>query len=339
MLALAVPGLGALLAGEIDDLDGATVRDAGFDGRSDVVLFDVRRGHRDGITGLVLAEDVFVEVGRTFRADGDDPRWIADRVWGVERVERALSVWSALAGGLKASMTYRVIARVLQERSFLRTDLRRELTRTIQAGRPRWRVEDPARLEVWAVEYRPGQVVAGLRVSDVRMRQHRRRAAERPGALRPTVAAAMVRQAGSGPGVLFDPCCGSGTILAEAVAAGWTARGADIDRAAVGTARRNVPEADVETGDVRHIELPDGSVDACVSNLPFGQRYAVQGDMRAWLRTALGEMARVTRAGGRVVLLAPEIPPATVPPGLRQTRSHRLRLLGTWTRMWCYERT
>jgi hypothetical protein len=71
---------------------------------------------------------------------------------------------------LAGAMTFRVIARVLQERSFLRTDLRHQLTRAIQRDRPRWRVEDPAQIEVWVSEYAHGRLVAGLRLSDERMR-------------------------------------------------------------------------------------------------------------------------------------------------------------------------
>lgn len=370
---MAIHGMAPLLSEEIAELDGVSVRDHGFDGRSDVVLFDLPPGYlapalprparseparskpvRSRPTRsrparpkpaqarrqlrFGLAEDVFVEVGRTLRTEGDDPRWIAKRIWGRSRIQRGLAAWAALTGEPAEALGYRVVVRVLQERSFLRTELRRELARTIQASQPRWRARDPADLEIWVSEYLPGRFVAGLRVSDLRLRQHGGRAAERPGALRPTLAAAMVRQAGPPSGLLLDPCCGSGTLLAEAIAAGWTAQGSDIDAGAVRTARRNVPQATVSAGDVHHIDRPDASVDACVSNLPFGQRFEVDGDMAAWLRDTLGEMARVTRPGGRVVLLAPAMPKAAVPRELRQTRSCRFRLLGTWTRMWCYER-
>jgi tRNA G10 N-methylase Trm11 len=170
------------------------------------------------------------------------------------------------------------------------------------------------------------------------MRQHDGRAAERPGALRPTVAAAMVRLAGEPPGILLDPCCGSGTILAEAAQVGWQARGVDIDPEAIRATHQNAPKAQVNLGDARRLELGDQSMDACVSNLPFGLQYEVQGGMEGWLRAVLGELNRVTRPGGRVVLLAPSLPASVVPPTWRRTTRLPIRLLGTKTVLWAIDR-
>lgn len=339
MFVTAVPGLGPMVRRELGRLPGVEVRDSGFDGRSDVVMFEMTRQSRSAVIDLGLAEDVFIEVGRTLRAEGDRPGWIAGQLWRPKRVQRALSVWAEEVRPLAGTMTFRVIARVLQERSFLRTDLRRQLTRAIQRDRPRWRVEDPAQIEVWVSEYAQGQFVAGLRLSDQRMRQHGSRAVERQGALRPTVARAMVLLAGEPGGVALDPCCGSGTILREALAAGWDARGLDIDPDAVRAARRNAPGADVRVGDARSLELADRSVAACVSNLPFGRQYSVQGDIHAWLRSVLGEMARVTRQGGQVILLVPQLPRAVVPGTLPLRDRFRIRLLGTATTIWVFDRT
>jgi tRNA G10 N-methylase Trm11 len=147
----------------------------------------------------------------------------------------------------------------------------------------------------------------------------------------------MVARAGE-PGLLLDPCCGSGTILAEALAAGWQVRGTDIDPDAVTTARHNVRQAEIEVGDARDTGLPDGSVSAVVSNLPFGQQYTVDESMDHWLRAVLGEAARVTVPGGRIVLLAPTIPRTVVPSTLSVTERHPLRLLGTRTTLWIYTR-
>lgn len=352
--ATAVAGIGPLLAGELAGRPGAVVGDSGFDGRSDVVLLELPVPAGLDPSGLLLAEDLFVEVGRTLRADGDEARWIAGRIWRPARVRQALAAWSG-SRPVPEALTFRVVVRVLQERSFLRTDLRRELTTAIRRDQPGWRPADPARLEVWVTEYRPGRFLAGLRLSDAALRQHDGRRVERPGALRPTVAAAMVRLAGppppdgpagrfagptdpAGPTDLLDPCCGSGTILAEAVRAGWHPRGADIDPAAVGVARRNVEGVPVQAADARDLDLPAGSVAACVSNLPFGQRFAVPGDPDVWLRRVLAEMARVTRGGGRVVVLTPRLPRQVLPSGLVLVERHPLRLLGTRTTIWACER-
>jgi hypothetical protein len=167
MFATVLPGLARVVSQGLDGLPGIKVHDFGFDGRSDVILFDAARGSRDEVFDLGMTEDLFVEVGRTLRSGGDRSNWIAGRIWRSERVQRALSVWADRVRPLSGTMTFRVIVRVLQERSFLRTDLRRQFTDIVAAERPKWRVADPAQIEVWVSEYSAGRFVAGLRLSDV----------------------------------------------------------------------------------------------------------------------------------------------------------------------------
>jgi 23S rRNA G2445 N2-methylase RlmL len=337
LFATCVPGLAPLVAQEASAA-GLTHTGSGFDGRSDVVLLTADRGSRSTALELRTTEDIFIEVGRAIRLDGDDPRVLARRVWNPDAVQRALSVWAEEVRPLAASMTFRVIVRVLHERSFLRTDLRRALTGVVSAEKPRWHHADPAQIEVWMSEYTPDEFVAGLRLTSARMRQHDGRQIERPGALRPTVAAAMVNQAGEPSGTLLDPCCGSGTILTEAFARGWTVLGRDIDPPTVEIARANAPEAGVEPGDARTLRLADETVAACVSNLPFGRRYIVSDSPVAWLKDVLEELVRVTRPDGRVVLLIPEIARSAIPGRLRLTARIPIRLLGTKTSIWVLDR-
>ena len=186
--------------------------------------------------------------------------------WQPDAVQRALSVWADEVRPLAASMTFQIIARVLSEARFRRTDLRRALADLVARDKPRWRFADPAQLQIAISEFHDGQYVTGLRLSDSGTRQHGARDAGREGGLPPTLAAAMVDLAGA-PGrvgrTLLDPCCGAGTVLAEALAAGWAAEGTDIDAAAVEAAARNAPGATVQLGDARELLLP-GRLRGCV---------------------------------------------------------------------------
>src|SRR5207245_10024941 len=107
---------------------------------------------------------------------------------------------------------------------------------------------------------------------------------------------------------------------------------------AVRAARRNAPGAEVTEGDARDLAVDAGSVRAVVSNLPFGRQFQVRGGQQAWLRATLGEAARVTRPGGRAVLLVPELPRAALPAELRLERSIRIQLLGTRATIWVLDR-
>ena len=340
--ATAIPGLGAILARELGALAGVEVDPRRqLDGRNDVVTFAAERP--DGLFGLRTSEDVFVEVATARRASlGASVRELCD----ARALERALSVYAATVRPLRAGMTFRVIARVLVEREFQRSALRDALTRALQQARPRWRVADPAALELWALETQPGRIRMGVRLTSSAMRHRDGRNLERPGALRPTVAAAMVLLVGppapsTATATLLDPCCGSGTILAEAAAAGWVSIGADLDPAAVALAYGNLGGTGAGrllVADARRLPLADHSVAAIAANLPFGKQYAVPGSAAAWYAVTLAEFARVTPDGAAVALLAPATTALrralAAQPGLAVEDRFDLRLLGMATTLW-----
>lgn len=335
--AATLPGLGVLLRSELEqhpavDPDG----EVGFDGRADLVFFTPRRGSNFQPRDLRLAEDVFVQLGST---QGGSARDIAGQLVTATGLERALSTLARLSRPLKAAMTFRAITRVRDEGRFKRTELRQAVTRAVVAQRPRWRMQDPSELEIWVLEHRDGTYVAGLRLTDKSQRQHGTgRAAERHGALRPVVAAAMVRLAGTRPGSLLDPCCGTGTILGEALAVGWDAYGSDLDLDAVRLARDNVPAATIDAADALALPHPDESFDAIVSNLPFGRQFRVETNPLRWQEKLINEASRVTRPGGRLVLLVPKAlkqPPV----GVTLDETFPITLLGLRTRIWVYQRS
>ncbi len=227
-------------------------------------------------------------------------------------------------------MTYRVVARLLSEDAFLRTELRDALTAEIGRARPAWRTADPSDLEFWALEDRPGRLRIGLRLTTADLRNRGGRAEEREAALRPTLAAAMVHLAGKVAATLIDPCCGSGTILSEAYAVGWNAVGGDIDSAAVAASRRNLGADPLWIGDAASIPVTDSAADAVVMNLPFGEQHKLPQRPGPWFRRVLDEARRVT-GGGPVVILAArsrELEAAIVSCGMDLDRSFDVRVLG-----------
>jgi SAM-dependent methyltransferase len=336
-LALTVPGLGPLLREELaEQLGSPAVGEVERDGRSDVVPYTA--GPVEPVSAR-LAEDVLVELGS---GDAMAPlRRLVGQLWSSRRYDEALPAAAPRLGRLGPRPGFRVVARLRSEQGFVRTELRDELTQAVLRERPRWRPADPAPIELWALQTRPRRVRLGLRLSDRRMRQRAGREVERPGALRPVVAAAMLRLAGPGVPVL-DPFCGSGTIVREALAAGRQAIGADVSRDATAASRANLPAgAPLLVADVRALPLRSGAVRSVVANPPFGRRHPLAGDAARWLRAAFAELERVVAPGGSIVLLQPPFPAfesAVVRPNRGRLRSrHGIELLGLRTTIWTFQ--
>jgi 23S rRNA G2445 N2-methylase RlmL len=324
--ALTVPGLGRLLGAELAEALGTeAVGPVEHDGRSDVVPFTAASS---GPPEPRLAEDLFVEIGS---ADGRVlPRLVA-RLWSPERYDTVVP----LLGRLGPRPRFRVVTRVVSERGFQRTELRDALTAAVLRDRPRWRPADPAQVELWALQTRPDRVRLGVRLSDRRMRQRGGREVERPGALRPAVAASMVRLAleAAPPGLpLLDPCCGAGTIVAEALDVVRPAVGADISRGAVSAAADNLPPGTpLLVADAAALPFASGTFGAVVSNLPFGRQHRLPEPAPAGLGRVLAELRRVVAPGGAIVVLHPEDAPFE----RAAVRSrHAIRLLGLRTVIW-----
>jgi 23S rRNA G2445 N2-methylase RlmL len=332
--ATAVQGLGKILGEEIlERIDGdAEVHATEFDGRNDIVSFT---SHPADPRGLWISEDVYVEVSEATGESLDD---IVESLFQTTALERALSVYASQVKPLRSRMSYRVVARLLSERSFMRSELRDCAIGRLRDLRSKWEVGDPGDLEFWVLETRPKFFRAGLRLTGPEMRHRSGRAVERPGSLKPTVAAAMVFVAGKAGGLpLIDPACGSGTILAEALSTGWSAVGSDIDPAAVEASRSNVPGAPTLVADARRLPFADGSFDAVLCNLPFGRQYRVPGSVVEWLMSALQEYGRVSREDSPIVLLVPGSKPfsqALKRLGFGVIDRYNLRVRGQTTALW-----
>jgi Putative RNA methylase family UPF0020 len=170
----------------------------------------------------------------------------------------------------------------------------------------------------------------------------------RAGALRPTVAAALVRLAisGAAPDLLargvYDPFCGTGTIAAEAAHLGLPVFASDIDERAAELTRQRLAAGPagsapgpgvlrhrVFTRDVRRGPAQRVSAGIVAGNMPWGKQVRVDGRLALFDATAL--LARhLLRDGGTAALLTTHEEPLVARlrrQGLEVT-SRRIGLLG-----------
>ena len=134
-----------------------------------------------------------------------------------------------------------------------------------------------------------------------------------PASTNPIAASVMIHLLKVLPGqTVFDPFCGSGTLLVEVLetAAGTRVVGSDIAKDALEAARHNMAPFPgrwkIRTIDARHIQADDGSVERLVSNLPFGKRVGSHSKNQELYPLFVGELARVLSPQGLAVLLSEE---------------------------------
>jgi SAM-dependent methyltransferase len=96
------------------------------------------------------------------------------------------------------------------------------------------------------------------------------------------------------PGRALDAACGTGRHARHLADRGHAVVGVDGSPEMLSRARAQVPDACFSQGDLRDLPLPSGGFDLVVCSLAF--------DHVADLRQPVAELARVLRAGGRLVV-------------------------------------
>lgn len=127
-----------------------------------------------------------------------------------------------------------------------------------------------------------------------------------PGVMMPRMARALVNISCSSPGdLLLDPFCGTGGTLIEAEMLKIDAIGSDCDPLIIDGSRQNVHAGTLMVADVTSLPLRDASVDAVVTDFPYGQSVSIRKEdtMERLYDDALGELRRVLRRGGRAVVV------------------------------------
>ncbi len=315
-----MPGVEEIAWLEIRErLDGASYREKLFaKEQNGIICFDYD-GAVEKLLQLRTTEDVFLEaLNRAKVGRGrQDLRQISSLVQKSESFGRAAN---QLLRKRKFDHppTYRVVSRKYGQHQYRRKDFETAVLRGIQARYPRWTpVRDRAQVEIWA-NLLGSRLLVGFRLSDRSMRHRYNKSVELPASLRPSVAAALVLLTNpKANDVFLDPMCGSGTILLERFYQGPSQLilGGDVDPYRVEAARKNMPRlrkrrgkraVEIRQWDARHIPLPDASVDKAATNLPFGQQIGTKGELDNLYTAILGELERVVRPNGRIVLLSSE---------------------------------
>jgi tRNA (guanine10-N2)-dimethyltransferase len=141
-----------------------------------------------------------------------------------------------------------------------------------------------------------------------------------PVVIMPKIARALVNLSGvNAAELLLDPFCGTGGILIEAGAIGAEAIGADVQGKMVGGARENQEffglQGDLMISDASKIPLRDNSIDAVVTDMPYGRASFVSGSsfcittsrsvsIELLHQEALAEIHRVLKTGRKAVIVS-----------------------------------
>jgi tRNA (guanine6-N2)-methyltransferase len=133
------------------------------------------------------------------------------------------------------------------------------------------------------------------------------------GAMNATVAATMLQLAQITPSDrIFNPCCGSGTLLAEAHRMGFTNRmvGCDNNPEALLAAQANTARCKKLTlsdADATQTDLYPASFSVFLADLPFGQRIGNHVANTTLYPGLLAEITRLAAPGARAIFLTHEI--------------------------------
>lgn len=152
------------------------------------------------------------------------------------------------------------------------------------------------------------QAFVGIRLAKQPLHERWYRQAHVIGALKPSVAAALVMVGEVRERMrVLDPCCGSGTVLIEAALQGALVCGGDSSPATIRAAQVNCQaagiRASIQQWQAQALPLATASMDRVISNLPWGRQVRVDASLAAFYRETFAEMRRVLAPAGRIVVL------------------------------------
>jgi len=303
VFAITTRGLEGISAEEMASLPGVMVTGGGYRR----VLAGVR-GDLAPLLGLRTVDDVFLYLSECRGIVRQRTALQTLREWGASLLLGAPLDRLRSLRSLPAEPSFAIAASFVGKRNYSGDEIKAALAEGLVAATG-WRYcvydrDADISLRLF-IEHE--MVLAGLRLGASPLHRRAYKVAQRPGSLKPSVAAAMlwsVREV-EGPGL--DPCCGVCTIPIEGALMGRRMLGGDLDAQSLAAARANGVQVVGRVGwlcwDAGRLPIPSASAGVVVSNLPWGRQVQVDRDLER-LYGALGrEIARVLAPGGRAMLL------------------------------------
>ncbi|WP_110514063.1 THUMP domain-containing protein [Herpetosiphon llansteffanensis] len=312
------PGVGQLLLAEINATlqKPMLVAQRHVTQKDDMLLFHTDTNSKE-LFNLRTAEDLFVVAARAFNIAPDQGglKQIHASVKNSMLVLTALRVFTLNGGRTPKITSFRVVTRVTGKQDFARKAVGIAVADAVRDSWPgRWKlVEEEADVEIWVTLF-GSEIIVAIRLSTGGMRHRINRIVDRPAALRPAIAAAMVRLSNPQPNDVFlDAMAGTGTIIAERAAVGPFERliAGDKSREAVKALSRNLASVGGDLA-IRRLDATDlpfqpGEINKLVTNLPFGKQVNNIDELHQLYSGVCAEWARIVAPGGIIVALAAEI--------------------------------
>ena len=275
-------------------------------------------GPLSALLRLTTVDDVFIKL-----ANWDSIGHTRDNLARLRGLSQSLEIASYLPALVDVRPeeplpVFSITANFVGKRNYSVPEIKQVVAQGVRSAYPDWQYVDDDRnadlnLRLF-IEH--DRVLVGLRIGAHSLHRRPYKQQHLPGSLKPPVAAAMIQMAGLQPGqIMIDPFCGAGTIIIEAALQGIVAAGGDIAADAVKTAYADIPIDASHTTlfqwDAQRLPFAAASVNAVISNLPWGKQVSSAADLPALYRASFAEMRRVVKPGGSIVLLTnqPELLP------------------------------
>lgn len=267
---------------------------------NDLIVFSFA-GDTDGLFDHSMVEDIF-EIKAISKLEGSrldlkELKTLASKL--------NLSNKYRKAKGSK-SHTARVVVQAADQywRKYRRTDIQKNLE--LGLYRKYKVVKEDANYELWAQQVGRDLIIS-TRLSDRTMRHREYKVENFSGALRPTIANAMVYLSKPEDDDIFlDPMCGSGTILIERaiwqryeLLIGMDKSTNAIETTLLNFGKKHKPRR-IELGDVTNLKIDNESVTKVVTNPPWGIQMKKELEFYSEM---LEEINRVLVNNGKCVLI------------------------------------